>query len=78
MHFTAASAGFGLLVFLASAMSSAGAATIYRWVDDQGKTHYSEVVPEKYIKRATPVVPAATAPSIEDQREASVLISTSN
>lgn len=46
------------------------AATIYRWTDDQGKTHYAESVPEKYQKSAQPLSPANSSPTQEQQREA--------
>lgn len=46
------------------------AATIYRWVDEQGKVHYSEVVPERYRGVARAVGAPANEPSDEQQREA--------
>ena len=36
--------------------SVAVAATVYRWVDEQGKVHYSDLVPERYKNTAKPVV----------------------
>jgi hypothetical protein len=45
------------------------AATIYRWVDDQGQVHFSDVVPEKYRKTAKPI-DAPAGPSMEQQHEA--------
>jgi len=53
-------------------LASAGvlAATAYRWVDEQGKVHYSEVVPERYRSSARPVGAPATEPTPEQQREA--------
>lgn len=41
-------------ILLAFALLSppAGAADIYRWVDDNGKVHISDTVPEKYRKSA--------------------------
>lgn len=35
------------------ACTCAHAAAIYRWVDENGRTHVSDVVPEKYRARAT-------------------------
>jgi ABC-type uncharacterized transport system permease subunit len=57
-----ASALSGLAVLIAAAPSAAQAATIYRWVDDQGKTHYSEQVPPKYQKTARALVSGAPNP----------------
>lgn len=50
--------------------STAGAATVYRWVDDAGKVHYSDVVPEPYRSRARPLEAPAAGPTAEQQREA--------
>jgi Domain of unknown function (DUF4124) len=50
--------------------SVAVAATVYRWVDDQGKVHYSDVVPERYRSKAKPVNAPAAEPTPEQQREA--------
>lgn len=30
-------------------------AEIYKWIDENGRTHFGEVVPEKYKKSATPM-----------------------
>jgi hypothetical protein len=39
-------------------------AVIYRWVDDQGRTHFSDVVPERYKAVAKPVtIRAEPAPA---------------
>jgi hypothetical protein len=61
-------AAFIALCLLASA--AATAATVYRWVDDQGKVHYSEVVPQRYQKTARPIDASAGQPNAEQQREA--------
>jgi hypothetical protein len=45
-------------------------ATVYRWVDEQGRVHFSDVVPEKYRNTARPVDAPAAAPSMEQRREA--------
>ncbi|MBN8510943.1 MAG: DUF4124 domain-containing protein [Burkholderiales bacterium] len=45
-------------------------ATVYRWVDEAGKVHYSEVVPERYRGAAKPIDTSANAPTAEQQREA--------
>lgn len=50
------------------AMPALGA--IYRWVDDEGRVHFSDVVPEKYRSKAMLIDSPATGPSIEQQREA--------
>ncbi len=38
----------GARCLLASASFNTASATVYRWVDDQGKVYYSEVVPQRY------------------------------
>ncbi len=58
----------GALSLLASAVVDA--ATVYRWVDEQGKVHYSEVVPERYRNVAKPLGIAPNQPTAEQQREA--------
>jgi len=50
--------------------SVAVASTVYRWVDEQGKVHYSDVVPERYRSKAKPVNALAAEPTAEQQREA--------
>lgn len=46
------------------------ASTVYSWVDEHGKVHYADVVPERYKDKARPVKASAAAPSSEDQRAA--------
>jgi Domain of unknown function (DUF4124) len=58
-------AALGLL-----AAAAAKAATVYRWVDEQGKVHYAEVVPERYRGVAKPLAAAADEPTAEQRREA--------
>jgi hypothetical protein len=60
----------GVAVALLMAQSPVRASTIYRWVDDQGKTHYAELVPEKYRKAATPLSSSPSNPTEEQQRDA--------
>lgn len=60
----------GLVVGLAAAPVSAAPATIYRWTDEHGKTHYTEQVPEQYLKTAKPVATRSAEPSVAQQREA--------
>jgi hypothetical protein len=56
---------------LCALLPAAGsAATVYRWVDEQGRVHYAEVVPERYRATAKPVDVSAGAPSAAQQREA--------
>jgi hypothetical protein len=50
--------------------SVAVASTVYRWVDDQGMVHYSDLVPEWYRNKAKPVNAPAAEPTPEQQREA--------
>ncbi|MBZ8141003.1 hypothetical protein CLD22_13965 [Rubrivivax gelatinosus] len=49
--------------------AAADASTVYRWVDDTGAVHYSEVVPERYRDTARPLQPPAS-PTAEQQRQA--------
>jgi Domain of unknown function (DUF4124) len=61
-----------VLAALALALAAPATATeIYRWVDDQGKTHFSDIVPEKYKDRATPVQAKTNEPSPEERSRAS-------
>jgi len=46
------------------------AATVYRWQDDQGTVHYSDVVPEKYRGTARPVDATPSPLTDAQQREA--------
>ena len=57
----------GIICLLATA---AVAATVYRWVDEQGKVHYSDLVPERYKSTAKPVNDLGTEPTPEQRREA--------
>jgi hypothetical protein len=50
--------------------SAAVAATVYRWVDDQGRVHYSDVVPERYRSTARPVDAPAAEPTAEQRQDA--------
>jgi len=49
---------------------AANATVIYRWVDEYGRTHVSDVVPEKYKKSATRVDSAQYELAPERKREA--------
>jgi len=53
----------GLALLLWTAPWPVHAATIYRWIDDQGKTHYSEQVPQQYQQAARPLAPGAADPT---------------
>ncbi len=62
-----------LSLLLAVVLGSLGAgafATTYRWVDDQGRVHYSDAVPNKYKERARLVDLQPSEPSEEDRRRA--------
>src|SRR5262245_10150553 len=41
-----------VVALLLLAASLAARAEVYRWVDENGKTHYGEVVPEKYKQKS--------------------------
>jgi len=60
------------LCLLASLSVSAAGAAVYRWVDDQGKVHYAEIVPQRYQDVAKRVDAPADEPSAEQRREALV------
>jgi hypothetical protein len=49
---------------------STHAAVIYRWVDESGRTHVSDVVPEKYRKSATRIDTGDSAVSPERKQQA--------
>ncbi len=44
---------FPIALLLAFVSLSVHAADIYRWVDEKGKVHFSDSVPEKYKRSAT-------------------------
>ena len=50
-------------------VASADAQEIYRWTDQQGKTHYSELVPPAYENVAKPMM-VTPPPSPEEQDRA--------
>jgi hypothetical protein len=50
-------------------LSPLHAADIYRWVDENGQTHLSDTVPDKYRNSATRVDPGPTELTPEQQRE---------
>jgi hypothetical protein len=49
--------------------SPASSADVYKWVDEDGRTHFSDSVPEKYKKSAKKLEPRKTEPN-EGQRKA--------
>jgi hypothetical protein len=51
-----------LLAVLLSATFSASGATVCRWVDDQGRAHLADTVPERYRLRAECRAVAVAAP----------------
>ena len=59
-----------LAAALLLAAVAAPAAVIYRWVDENGRTHLSDTVPEKYRKSATRVDSSQYEVSPERRREA--------
>ena len=58
------------LCLLASATVNIDAAAVYRWVDDQGKVHYAEAVPQQYQGVAKLIGAPANEPSAGQHREA--------
>lgn len=61
--------GWGVLAALAS-LGPLQAADIYRWVDEQGRTHLSDVVPERYLDSATRTDARVHELTPEQRREA--------
>lgn len=59
----------GAVCLLAAAFVNTANATVYRWVDDEGKTHYSETVPH-YRRTAEAIDAPANNPTAEQRREA--------
>ena len=61
----------GLLGVLAACLAfGASAIDIYRWVDENGRTHLSDVVPERYRDAATRIDSRSHELTPEQQREA--------
>jgi hypothetical protein len=59
------------LLLGAACLQPAHAATdIYRWVDEAGRTHLSDVVPDRYKRSAVRVDPEAPEPTPAQRREA--------
>lgn len=54
-----------VVVLLAFGLACVGtqASDIFKWVDEKGRTHYSESVPEQYERIATKLVRADTTSS---------------
>ena len=57
-----------LVLFLLTSVVASGA-TVYRWVDDQGKVNYSETDPEQFRSRAKAIDASANQPSAAQQQE---------
>ena len=55
---------------LAAVLLPGVAADIYRWVDEKGRTHVSDVVPPRYADKAVRVDTSGSAISSEDLRAA--------
>ena len=61
----------GLLGVMAACLAFGASATdIYRWVDENGRTHLSDVVPERYRDAATRIDSRSHELTPEQQREA--------
>jgi hypothetical protein len=58
------------LAVLLCAYSLAHANEIYRWVDENGRTHFGDSVPEKYKKSATRVAARQLEPTDAQRRQA--------
>ena len=60
-------AAIGAFCLLAAA--AAADTTVYRWVDENGRVHYSEIVPERYRAAARPITLPAAPPSAQPLRD---------
>lgn len=60
--------GLAVAMLLAGPWGASGA-DVYRWVDDQGQTHFSDTVPEAYRDRARPLT-LPGGPSAEERQRA--------
>lgn len=60
----------GAICLLAFAWVGIADATVYRWVDDKGKVHYSEIVPQQYQDVAKPIDVPAGKPTAEQRGQA--------
>jgi hypothetical protein len=69
--FTIAQVFFFVLFLGAAAGAQAG--DIYRWVDEQGHTHFSDVVPDKYREAASRTDSRQYELTPEQQRQAAAL-----
>lgn len=59
-----------LLAAMLCALSGSGhGAELYRWVDEQGRTHFGDTVPERYRDKATRVG-SSTPPTDAQRRDA--------
>lgn len=59
-----------LLLGLLALGSVAGAADLYRWVDENGRTHVSDIVPTRYHDVATKIDTSASEISESQRQEA--------
>ncbi|MCR5886096.1 DUF4124 domain-containing protein [Rhizobacter sp. J219] len=59
-----------LLAALLLVTQAAQATVIYRWVDENGRTHISDSVPEKYKKSATRIDSSRSEVTPEQRKEA--------
>ena len=50
--------------------SPASSADVYRWLDEDGQTHFSDAIPEKYKKTAKRMEARQNEPNEEQRREA--------
>lgn len=60
----------GVLCLLLAPLGAPRAADLYRWVDEAGKTHYGDTVPQRDRDKATRVAPGAAPPTADQQRAA--------
>lgn len=65
-----------ILLLLAVAVVAAAAAGVYKWVDEQGTTHYSETPPtgKKSEEMKLPESPPASSPHRSDQASVGLLL----
>ena len=63
-----------LLLFLCSMSLAARAGDVFKWVDENGKVHYGDTVPEKYRKESKKVDSSGPEATAAQRREAEARI----
>ena len=59
-----------VLLCASAVCSPASGADVFRWVDESGRTHFSNTVPDKYKKSAVKIETRQSEPTAQQRREA--------